>query len=614
MCGIVGYVGHREAEPILLDGLRRLEYRGYDSAGLATVTGRRLNLRKKAGRVADLADHLSGKPAPGCHGIAHTRWATHGPANDVNAHPHVAGEGEGTVAVVHNGVIENYAPLKRQLQQEGVTFQSDTDTEVIAQLIAYHLNGDLVEAVRKVLPLLKGTYGLVVASPRNPDLLVCARLGSPLVLGVGEGEHFLASDPSALLGHTDKVVYLQDHQIGVVTPDDWHLLDHDRTRIAANVESIGWDAGDADKAAYDHYMLKEIYEQPEALENAMRGRLSDPDASARFGGLNLDPQQLRRAERIILTACGTSYHAALVGEYLVEEFARMPVEVEYASEFRYRNPPIDKNTIVIAITQSGETADTLAALRESKRKGHPTLAVCNVVGSSIAREADGGVYLHAGPEVGVASTKAFTSQVTVLTMLALYLGRMRHLSSLQGAKMVEELRALPDAVRQTLKCHDVVKRVAERYHGVSNFLYMGRQYLYPVALEGALKLKEISYIHAEGYPAAEMKHGPIALVDEHTPSMFLVPNGTVFEKVMSNLEEVRARRGPIIAVTSDSNAEVSDYVAARADEVIYVPDVPEYLQPVVTAVPMQLLAYHIALLRGCDVDKPRNLAKSVTVE
>ncbi|HEY1378980.1 MAG TPA: glutamine--fructose-6-phosphate transaminase (isomerizing) [Gemmataceae bacterium] len=614
MCGIVGYVGRREAEPILVDGLRRLEYRGYDSAGLATVTGRRLHLRKKAGRVSDLADHLSRKPAPGCHGIAHTRWATHGPANDVNAHPHVAGAGDGAVAVVHNGVIENYASLKRQLREEGVEFHSDTDTEVIAQLVAYHLNGDLVEAVRKVLPLLKGTYGLVVASPRNPDVLVCARLGSPLVLGVGDGEHLLASDPSALMGHTDKVVYLRDHQTAVVTADECHLYDRDRTRVSASVESIGWDAGDADKAAFDHYMLKEIYEQPEALENAMRGRLSDADASAHFGGLNLDPQQLRRAERIILTACGTSYHAALVGEYLIEEFARIPVEVEYASEFRYRNPPVEKNTIVIAITQSGETADTLAALRESKRKGHPTLSICNVVGSSIAREADGGVYLHAGPEVGVASTKAFTSQVTVLAMLALYLGRMRHLSSIQGARMVEELRALPDAVRAALRCHDDVKRIAEKYHHVSNCLYMGRQYLYPVALEGALKLKEISYIHAEGYPAAEMKHGPIALVDEQTPSVFLVPPGPVFDKVMSNLEEVRARRGPVIALTCDADAAAAEHVASKADEVISIPDVPEYLQPVVAAVPLQLLAYHVALLRGCDVDKPRNLAKSVTVE
>lgn len=614
MCGIVGYVGRREAEPILVEGLRRLEYRGYDSAGLATITGGSLHLRKRAGRVSDLADYLGQAPAPGCHGVAHTRWATHGAATNINAHPHLGGNGETTVAVVHNGVIENFAPLKRQLEREGFRFASETDTEVIAQLVAYHLNGDLVEAIRTVLPLLKGTYGLAAVSPRNPELIVCARLGSPLVIGVGDGEHFIASDPAALVGHTDKVVYLQDRQMAVVTHDDWRIYDPDRMRVAANIESIDWDSGDADKASFEHHMLKEIYEQPEAIGNAMRGRLVEADASAHFGGLNLDSQQLRRAERIILTACGTSYHAALVGEYLIEEFARIPVEVEYASEFRYRNPPIDQNTVVVAITQSGETADTLAALRESKRKGHPTLSICNVVGSTIAREADGGVYLHAGPEVGVASTKAFTSQVTVLAMLALFFGRMRHLSSIQGLKMIEELHSLPQIIRSTLQCHDTVKRIAEKYHLVNNFLYMGRQYLYPVALEGALKLKEISYIHAEGYPAAEMKHGPIALVDEQTPSVFLAPPGPVFDKVMSNLEEVRARRGPIIAVTTEGDSDVADHVAERADDVVYVPDVPEYLQPIVTAIPLQLLAYHIALLRGCDVDKPRNLAKSVTVE
>jgi glucosamine--fructose-6-phosphate aminotransferase (isomerizing) len=614
MCGIVGYVGNREAEPILIEGLRRLEYRGYDSAGLATLTGDRLHLRKRAGRVADLVEHLLHQPAPGCHGIAHTRWATHGAANDVNAHPQMGGHGDGTVAVVHNGIIENYALLKRQLQREGVEFLSDTDTEVVAQMIAYHLNGDLAEAVQKVLPLLKGAYGLVVVSPRNPELMVCARLGSPMVLGVGDGENFIASDAAALNGHTDKVVYLQDGQVGVVTPHEFHVLDPSRERVPTNIESIAWDVGDSDKSNFDHYMLKEIHEQPEALENAMRGRLCDADATAHFGGLNLDSQALRRIDRVILTACGTSYHAALVGEYIIEEFARIPVEVEYASEFRYRNPPVDKNTIVIAVTQSGETADTLAAMRESKRKGHPTLAICNVVGSTIAREADGGVYLHAGPEVGVASTKAFTSQVMTLTMLALFLGRMRHLSAMQGARMIDELRAVPDWIRHTLTCDDVVRRIAEKYHGVHNFLYLGRQYLYPVALEGALKLKEISYIHAEGYPAAEMKHGPIALVDEQTPSVFLAPQGPVFEKVMSNLEEVRARRGPIIAITTDADPDVTDHVMAKADEVIFVPNVPDYLQPLVTAIPLQLLAYHIALLRGCDVDKPRNLAKSVTVE
>jgi glucosamine--fructose-6-phosphate aminotransferase (isomerizing) len=396
----------------------------------------------------------------------------------------------------------------------------------------------------------------------------------------------------------------------VLTATDWHILDQDQTRVEAQIQQIDGDLGDAGKGEFEHHMLKEIYEQPEALENAMRGRLIDAEASAHFGGLNVDTQQLRRAERLILTACGTSYHAALVGEYLIEEFARIPVEVEYASEFRYRNPPMDRTTIVLAITQSGETADTLAAVRESKRKGHPTLALCNVVGSTIAREADGGVYLHAGPEIGVASTKAFSSQVTVLAMLALYLGRMRHLSSLQGTNMIRELRAMPDFIRQTLGCHEAVKEVAERYFRVNNVLYLGRQYLYPVALEGALKLKEISYIHAEGYPAAEMKHGPIALVDADTPSVFLITRGAVFDKVMSNLEEIKARGGPVIAIASEGDEEV----AAMADDVIFVPEVPEYLQPLVTVVPLQLLAYHIALLRGCDVDKPRNLAKSVTVE
>ncbi len=461
-----------------------------------------------------------------------------------------------------------------------------------------------------MLRLLKGTYGLAVVSPRFPGQVVGARLGSPLVLGLGQGEHLLASDAGALLGLTERVVYLRDRQLAVLTADSWQILDQECGQVEAPVHQIEWDAADADKGAFEHYMLKEIYEQPEALENAMRGRLDDADASAHFGGLNLTTQQLRRADRLILTACGTSYHAALVGEYLFEEFARIPVEVEYASEFRYRNPPVDRNTIVLAITQSGETADTLAALREAKRKGHPALSLCNVVGSTIAREADGGVYLHAGPEIGVASTKAFTSQVTVLAMLALYFGRMRHLSSLQGSRMIRKLRAMPDAVRKTLACHDAVRRIAERYYHVRNILYMGRQYLYPVALEGALKLKEISYIHAEGYPAAEMKHGPIALVDADTPSVFLMPRGGIHDKVMSNLEEVKARGGPVIAVASEGDEET----AARADEIVYVPDVPEYLQPLVTVVPLQLLAYHVALLRGCDVDKPRNLAKSVTVE
>lgn len=614
MCGIVGYVGAREAEPILVEGLRRLEYRGYDSAGIATLAGKKLHFRKKAGRVGDLASYLNMHPAPGCVGISHTRWATHGAATDGNAHPHIAGTGANQVAVVHNGVIENYSILKRQLEAEGVVFQSQTDTEVVAQLIAHHLDGDLMAAFRKVLKLLKGTYGLAVVCAQNPDMILGARLGSPLVVGVGADEHFLASDPSALIGHTQKVVYLQDRQMCVLTADEFHVYDDSDARISASVQSIDWDVGDSDKGGFPHHMLKEIFEQPETIAAAMRGRLDESDATAHFGGLNLDARQLRRAERIILTACGTSYHAGLVGEYLFEEYARLPVEVEYASEFRYRNPPIDQNTIVIAITQSGETADTLAAMRESKRKGHRTLAICNVVGSTIAREADGGVYLHAGPEVGVASTKAFTSQVTVLAMLALFFGRIRHLSSLAGGRIIEELQALPDAVARALRCNDEVRRIAEKYYQATNMLFMGRQYMYPVALEGALKLKEISYIHAEGYPAAEMKHGPIALVDSETPSIFLTPRGSVFDKVMSNLEEVKARRGPVIAIASEGDPRAADYVSDRADEVIFVPDVPEFVQPMVTAIPLQLFAYHVAVLRGCDVDKPRNLAKSVTVE
>jgi glucosamine--fructose-6-phosphate aminotransferase (isomerizing) len=608
MCGIVGYTGRQEAQPILLKSLERLEYRGYDSAGLATLAGGRLHLRKRAGRIAELAGLLAERPSPGRQGISHTRWATHGAATDANAHPHLGGDG--AVAVVHNGVIENYAVLRQELEAEGFVFRSQTDTEVVAHLIASYLNGNLAEAVRRAVDRLKGTYGLAVLSPRHPDLIVGARNGSPLVLGVGDGETYLASDPSALRGYTAKVVYLADNQLCVLSPGHWEIHDRNRTRVDAQVHQIDWEPGDAERGEFEHYMLKEIYEQPEALENALRGRLDDTDHTAHFGGLNLTPKQLSRVDRIILTGCGTSYHAGLVGEHLFEELARIPVEVEYASEFRYRNPPLDKHTIVIALTQSGETADTLAALRESKRKGLPTLALCNVVGSTIAREADGGVYLHAGPEIGVASTKAFTNQVAVLAMLALYLGRMRHLSSLQGEQIIRQLRTMPEVVRLTLACHDAARAVAEKYYQARNFLYLGRQYLYPVALEGALKLKEISYIHAEGYPAAEMKHGPIALVDEETPSVFLIPRCSVFDKVMSNLEEIKARGGPIIAVACQGD----DQVAAKADDVIYVPEVPDYLDPLVTLVPLQILAYHIALLRGCDVDKPRNLAKSVTVE
>lgn len=608
MCGIVGYTGQREAQAILLDGLTRLEYRGYDSAGVATLSGSDLHVRKAAGRIAELGALLERQPASGNSGISHTRWATHGSPTDINAHPHVGGDG--AVAVVHNGVIENYATLKRQLIGRGYKFRSETDTEVVAHLIASYLEDDLTEAVQAAIAHLKGTFGLAVISPRFPGLVVGARLGSPLVVGVGEGESFLASDPSALIAHTKRVVYLKDHQVCAITPDKWEVLNDESDRVSATVHDLDMELEDTDRGDYEHFMLKEIYEQPEVLERAMAGRLNAAESTAHFGGLNVDAQELRQVDRVIMTACGTSYHAALIGEYLFEQFARLPVEVEYASEFRYRNPPLDKNTIVLGITQSGETADTLGALRESKRKGQRTLALCNVVGSTIAREADGGVYLHAGPEIGVASTKAFTAQVGVLTLLALYLGRLRHLSQSAGARIIEELRAMPDLLRATLQCHDAVKEIAAKYYHVHNMLYLGRQYLFPVALEGALKLKEISYIHAEGYPAAEMKHGPIALVDEETPSVFLAPHGAVYEKVMSNLEEIKARGGPVIAVACEND----DHIEAKADDIIYVPRVPDYLQPLVVAIPLQLLAYHIALLRGCDIDKPRNLAKSVTVE
>jgi glucosamine--fructose-6-phosphate aminotransferase (isomerizing) len=625
MCGIVGYTGKREAVPILFEGLSRLEYRGYDSAGMATLEGPELRLRKCAGRIANLAALVGRQPAPGTSGISHTRWATHGGATDANAHPHLGGDG--SVAIVHNGVIENYDVLKRQLKERGYVFRSQTDTEVIAHLIASYLEDDLALAVQKALRHLKGTYGLAVVSPRFPGTVVGARLGSPLVLGIGEKETFLASDPGALVGYSQRVVYLSDRQMCVLTPEDWKVLGADgpgdlaasvghkpteekSPEVRVEVHNLDWQPGDADKGDYEHYMLKEIFEQPEVVERAMAGRLNKEEATAHFGGLNLSSGDLRRVDRIIMTACGTSYHAALIGESLFEQFARIPVEVEYASEFRYRNPPLEKNTVVLGITQSGETADTMAALRESKRKGLRTLALCNVVGSTIAREADGGVYLHAGPEIGVASTKAFTAQVTVLALLALYLGRMRHLAHAAGARISDELLAMPDILRQTLQCHDDVRRVAAKYQHATNMLYLGRQYLFPVALEGALKLKEISYVHAEGYPAAEMKHGPIALVDEQTPSVFLAPHGAVYDKVMSNLEEIKARGGPVIAVAYENDA----HVEAKADDIIHVPRVPDYLQPLVVAIPLQLLAYHIALLRGCDIDKPRNLAKSVTVE
>jgi glucosamine--fructose-6-phosphate aminotransferase (isomerizing) len=638
MCGIVGYIGSAPAAEFLLGGLRRLEYRGYDSSGIAVLdTAGALSVTKTAGRIDQLDSRLADAPTPGSLGIGHTRWATHGAATDSNAHPHVGGEG--LLAVVHNGVIENYRPLKQRLEAEGYVFRSTTDTEVIAHLMASCLDthgkgsdaasrdrengaqlpttanaedghGPLVAAMQAALAQLQGTYGLAVVFRDRPDVLIAARRGSPLIVGVGQDEHFVASDASPLVGRTDKIVHLADNELAVLTRDTLRVIHRDEGHVPHNVELLQLEAGDVDRGGFEHYMLKEIFEQPESLRNTMRGRLDFDAATAKLGGLNLTPQELRNVDRLLLTACGTSWHAAMVGEYQIEELARLPVEVEYASELRYRNPPLPGNTLAVAITQSGETADTLAALRELKRKGHPVLSICNVVGSSIAAEADGGVYLHAGPEIGVASTKAFTSQCAVLSLLALYFGRMRHLSFDAGRQIIQQLLDLPEKVQQALETNDEVRRIAQQYADCSNFLYLGRQVNFPTALEGALKLKEISYVHAEGYPAAEMKHGPIALVDERTPSVFLLPHDSVYEKVMANLEEIKARGGPVIAVVFRG-----DEAARRlADEVIEIPPVDRLLQPIVMSIPLQLLAYHVAVARGCDVDKPRNLAKSVTVE
>jgi glucosamine--fructose-6-phosphate aminotransferase (isomerizing) len=623
MCGIVGYVGPRQAVEFLIEGLRRLEYRGYDSSGVATLVDGDLQIVKTAGRIDDLVAKLDREPALGSIGLGHTRWATHGPATDENAHPHVGGDG--VVALVHNGVIENFRALKQQLAERGYYCKTATDTEVVAQLVASELDAraasshsaspadryaPLVEAVQAALAQLRGTYGLAMVFRDWPDVIVAARLGSPLVIGIGDGEHFVASDGSPLVGHTNRIVYLADHELAVVTAHSLRVIHRDEGYVRHNEKTLEIDPMQVELGEFPHYMLKEIFEQPETVMAAMRGRLDRDEATAVFGGLNLTPQQLRGVHRLVLTACGTSWHAAMVGEYLIEAFARIPVEVEYASELRYRNPPMSPSTLLFAITQSGETIDTLAALREMKRKGHPTLAICNVVGSTIAREADGGIYLHAGPEIGVASTKAFTSQCVVMAMLALYFGRMRHLSYEAGLRIIEELSALPRQVEETLDTNDEARRIAAKYASCDNFLYLGRQYNFPTALEGALKLKEISYIHAEGYPAAEMKHGPIALVDERTPSVFIVPQGGVYNKVISNMEEIKARGGPVIAVVDKDDS----HAVELADDVIRVPAVPEFLQPIVTVIPLQLLAYHAAILRGCDVDKPRNLAKSVTVE
>ena len=611
MCGIVGYTGAHEASPILVAGLRRLEYRGYDSAGVATLDRHKMVLRKKSGRVRSLEEYLGQEPAAGSCGISHTRWATHGPATDRNAHPHLGGM-RGEVAVVHNGVIENYTTLRRELEALGYAFQSQTDTEVIAHLVAHELDGDddLYGAVQRALPRLEGTYGLAVISPRCPGQIVGARLGSPLVVGLGDGEHYLASDPLAIAPHTAQVAFLQDGEVVKLTPEHFEVRHREQGSITPRIDRIDFQPDAVELGGHAHYMLKEIREQPDTIINACRGRLRRAEATAQFGGLNLTSRQLRRVRRVVLAACGTSWHAALVGEYLIERFARVPVEVEYASEFRYRNAPLDDRTLVFVLSQSGETADTLGALREAKRRGHPTLGIVNTVGSTIAREADGGIYLHAGPEVGVASTKAFSAQVTVLTLLALHLGRLRDLSFTDGLAIVEAIEAVPAAIGRAVAAEPAAAEAAEMLAPARSTLYLGRDLHFPVALEGALKLKEISYIHAEGYPTAEMKHGPIALIDPDTPSVVIAPKGALHAKTLSNVEEIKARNGKIIAVGTEGD----ESLMSLADVFLPIPDVPEVVQPLVAVVPLQLLAYHVARIRGCDIDKPRNLAKSVTVE
>ncbi len=607
MCGIIGYVGHRPALPFLLAGLHRLEYRGYDSAGIAVANGESLEVYKEVGNLSRLQEMLRGVELPGTTGIGHTRWATHGEPTTANAHPHT--DCTGTIAVVHNGIIENCEELRKELLARGHRFKSDTDTEVLCHLIEEYANGDLFTAVGAAVRKVIGAYGICVISARHPNLLVAARNGSPLIVGVSTDENFVASDVPAIAPYTRKVIYLDDGEVVAVTPEGVQGV-AGRDNFGDRVHAVGWEPGEIDKGDYPHFMLKEIHEQPTAIERTISGRLLESEGDAHLGGLNMTPKELLEVERIVLVGCGTSWHAACVGEYMLEESARVPVEVEYASEFRYRNPVIRRSDLVIAISQSGETADTIAAVREAQRRGARVLGIVNVVGSTLARLTNGGVYLRSGPEIGVASTKAFTGTLAVLFMLSLHLGRQRHTSNAEGRKLVRALQAIPAQMRQVLATEQEIKDLACRFVHSRNALYLGRGYSFPVALEGALKLKEISYIHAEGYPAAEMKHGPIALIDKNMPVVVVAPQDSVYDKVVSNIEEIRARKGQVIAIATEGDTEI----ASKADHVIYIPETLEILTPLLSVVPLQLLAYHIAVLRGCPVDQPKNLAKSVTVE
>ncbi|HEX6644374.1 MAG TPA: glutamine--fructose-6-phosphate transaminase (isomerizing) [Gemmatimonadales bacterium] len=608
MCGIVGYTGPRQAAALLVEGLRRLEYRGYDSAGIAVVNGKGLEIAKAAGKLSALEGQLAGNLPQGTVGIGHTRWATHGAPTTPNAHPHT--DQTGSIAVIHNGIIENAGAIRKMLEQRGHTFTSETDTEVLAHLVGELYDGSLEEAVAAALRDVDGAYGLAFISDREPGVVVAARKGSPLLVGVGDGEYFVASDASPLLEHTRSVVYLDDGEMAILTPGGYRIRNLETPQIDKPVNQIEWDLATIERGGFAHFMLKEICEQSESVMNTLRGHLLEEEGTSRVTGLNLSDDQLKRIERIVITACGTSWHAGLIGEYMLEEMARIPVEVEYASEFRYRNPVVDERTLVIAISQSGETADTLAAVREAKHRGARTIGLVNVVGSTIAREVDGGIYLHAGPEVGVASTKAFTSQVAALALVSLRIARLRNLSILQGRDFIRHLQEIPAKIQQILDRSAEVEALAERFVRAGNALYLGRGVNFPVALEGALKLKEISYIHAEGYPAAEMKHGPIALIDDMMPVVFIAPKDAVYQKIISNMEEVKARGGKVIALVNDCDAQVD----RLADACIEIPETHELLSPILTIIPLQLFSYYVAVRRGCNVDQPRNLAKSVTVE
>ena len=609
MCGIVGCVTKsRDVVPVLVDGLRRVEYRGYDSAGIAVIDGGALTVRKVEGKIEGLQELLEREPLTGAIGIAHTRWATHGEPSEVNAHPQVDGTGE--IAVVHNGIVENYRALRKSLEEKGHSFTSETDTEVLAHLIGEHYEGDIAAAVRAALARVHGAYGIAVVHSKQPDVLVGARNGSPLVVGIGEDCYYVASDVAAIIRHTRHVVYLDDLEIVVATPEGFSTTTLENELITKDVETVTWNIDRIEKNGFPHFMLKEISEQDRTVTDAVRGRLIEIAGDAVLGGLRDYRRALAAANRVIILACGTSWHAGLIGEYMIEDLARVSVEVEYASEFRYRNPVINPGDIALVVSQSGETSDTLAAMNEAQRRGATTLGIVNVVGSTIARQSEGGIYTHAGPEIGVASTKAFTSQLMVLAALALMLGRARDISVADGRRVVSAMREIPGQIREILERGDKLREIAKRYAHHANFLYLGRGYSFPVALEGALKLKEISYIHAEGYPAAEMKHGPIALIDENMPVVVIAPHDEFYEKILSNMAEVKSRGGRIIAITSEGD----DQVEKMADDVFEIPRSMRHLTPILAVVPLQLLAYYIAVERGCHVDQPRNLAKSVTVE